>query len=235
MRRRPAAGSGAWRFAVLIVLGLYFVVPIAASVLFTVRTAAAAGSPAEHYAEIPASDGLRRGVHPLADPRRAHRRPRAGADGADRRPGGTAAAAAADDGGAAHPLPLVLPPIALVVGVRSVLSWAPDYFLNTPLARGVLRPPGAVAAVDPGAGLRGPGPAVRLPRAGRRGARRRPAHAHRGRPQPRRLLAAGARVRRPAGAAHVGAQRLVPDLRAGAGRVHDRRRSSASRPSRRGS
>ena len=32
-------------------------------------------------------------------------------------------------------LPLVLPPIALVVGVRSVLSWAPDYFLNTPLAQ----------------------------------------------------------------------------------------------------
>jgi len=31
-------------------------------------------------------------------------------------------------------LPLVLPPIALVVGVRSVLEWAPDYFLNTPLA-----------------------------------------------------------------------------------------------------
>jgi len=32
-------------------------------------------------------------------------------------------------------LPLVLPPIALVVGVRSVLAWAPDYFLNTPLAQ----------------------------------------------------------------------------------------------------
>jgi putative spermidine/putrescine transport system permease protein len=31
-------------------------------------------------------------------------------------------------------LPLVLPPIALVVGVRSVLAWAPDYFLGTPLA-----------------------------------------------------------------------------------------------------
>jgi putative spermidine/putrescine transport system permease protein len=31
-------------------------------------------------------------------------------------------------------LPLVLPPIALVVGVRSVLAWAPDYFLDTPLA-----------------------------------------------------------------------------------------------------
>jgi ABC-type spermidine/putrescine transport system permease subunit II len=31
-------------------------------------------------------------------------------------------------------MPLVLPPIALVVGVRSVLAWAPDYFLNTPLA-----------------------------------------------------------------------------------------------------
>jgi putative spermidine/putrescine transport system permease protein len=31
-------------------------------------------------------------------------------------------------------LPLVLPPIALVVGVRSVLAWAPDYFFGTPLA-----------------------------------------------------------------------------------------------------
>src|SRR5439155_1155024 len=31
-------------------------------------------------------------------------------------------------------LPLVLPPIALVVGVRSVLEWAPDYFYGTPLA-----------------------------------------------------------------------------------------------------
>ncbi|RBY84024.1 ABC transporter permease [Blastococcus sp. TF02A-26] len=31
-------------------------------------------------------------------------------------------------------LPLVLPPIALVVGVRSVLAWAPDYFLGTPVA-----------------------------------------------------------------------------------------------------
>ncbi|TFV65055.1 UNVERIFIED_ORG: ABC transporter permease subunit [Bacillus sp. AZ43] len=30
--------------------------------------------------------------------------------------------------------PLVLPPIALVVGVRSVLAWAPDHFFGTPLA-----------------------------------------------------------------------------------------------------
>nr|WP_239521050.1 ABC transporter permease subunit [Blastococcus saxobsidens] len=30
--------------------------------------------------------------------------------------------------------PLVLPPIALVVGVRSVLAWAPDYFYGTPVA-----------------------------------------------------------------------------------------------------
>jgi putative spermidine/putrescine transport system permease protein len=28
----------------------------------------------------------------------------------------------------------VLPPIALVVGVRSVLEWAPDHFLGTPIA-----------------------------------------------------------------------------------------------------
>jgi putative spermidine/putrescine transport system permease protein len=31
-------------------------------------------------------------------------------------------------------MPLILPPIALVVGVRSVLAWAPDYFFGTPLA-----------------------------------------------------------------------------------------------------
>ena len=31
-------------------------------------------------------------------------------------------------------MPLVVPPIALVVGVRSVLSWAPDYFYGTPVA-----------------------------------------------------------------------------------------------------
>ena len=35
--RAPRRRSGAWRFAVLIVLGLYFVIPIAASVLFTVH------------------------------------------------------------------------------------------------------------------------------------------------------------------------------------------------------
>src|SRR3712207_3983378 len=31
-------------------------------------------------------------------------------------------------------VPLLLPPIALVVGVRSVLAWAPDHFYGTPLA-----------------------------------------------------------------------------------------------------
>ena len=49
------------------------------------------------------------------------------------------------------------------------------------------------------------------------------AHADRGRPQPGGLVAAGAGLGGPAGAADVGAQRLVPDPRPGDGGVHDRR------------
>jgi putative spermidine/putrescine transport system permease protein len=127
-------GSGAWRFAVLIVLGFYFVVPIAASVLFTVRRGGG-GVTAEFYTGIPSAPGFAEAftrslilavltvvlVLVLMVPTVVLvelRLPRLRT---------TVELLTL--------LPLVLPPIALVVGVRSVLSWAPDYFLNTPLAQ----------------------------------------------------------------------------------------------------
>ena len=120
-------------------------------------------------------------------------------------------------------MPLVLPPIALVVGVRSVLSWAPDYFLNTPLAEAffalqepalpwilvfvyvILALPFVYRALD--AGVRGADLRTLTEAARNLGAS-----------WPRVL-----RLRRPAGAADLGAQRRVPHLRPGAGGVHDRR------------
>ena len=127
-------GTGAWRMAVLLVLGLYFVVPITASVLFTVRRGGG-GVTGEFYTGIPASPGFAEAftrslilavltvvlVLVLMVPTVVLvelRLPRLRT---------TVELLTL--------LPLVLPPIALVVGVRSVLSWAPDYFLNTPLAR----------------------------------------------------------------------------------------------------
>jgi putative spermidine/putrescine transport system permease protein len=126
--------GGGWRFVVLAVLGLYFLAPIAASVWFTVRDRKNGGVSFSTYAEIPGAEGF--------------------ADAFTRSlilAGLTVVLALL----LMVPtvvlvnlrlprlrltvevltlMPLVLPPIALVVGVRSVLSWAPDYFLNTPLA-----------------------------------------------------------------------------------------------------
>ena len=132
--RAARRGTGAWRFGVLGVLGLYFLVPICASVWFTIRDRRAGGITAKYYTGIPGAEGF--------------------ADAF-----GRSLALAALTVVLALALmvptvvlvelrlprlrttvelltlmPLVLPPIALVVGVRSVLSWAPDYFLNTPLA-----------------------------------------------------------------------------------------------------
>jgi putative spermidine/putrescine transport system permease protein len=127
-------GAGAWRYVVLLVLGLYFVVPIAASVLFTVRRGGG-GLTAEFYTGIPSSPGFAAAftrslilamltvvlvlailVPTVVLVELRLRRLRTTVE-------------------LLTLLPLVLPPIALVVGVRSVLSWAPDYFLNTPLAQ----------------------------------------------------------------------------------------------------
>jgi ABC-type spermidine/putrescine transport system permease subunit II len=130
----PRRRSGAWRFVVLVVLGLYFVIPIAASVLFTVHDKGHGGITLEHYAAIPGSEGFAAAftrslalagltvviVLLLMVPTVVLvelRLPRLRT---------TVELLTL--------MPLVLPPIALVVGVRSVLSWAPDYFLNTPLA-----------------------------------------------------------------------------------------------------
>jgi ABC-type spermidine/putrescine transport system permease subunit II len=125
--------SGAWRFAVLVLLGLYFVVPIAASVVFTVRNGRG-GVTLQHYAEIPGTEGF------------------AGAFTRSLALAGLTVVLALllmvptvvlvnlrlprlrTTVELLTLMPLVLPPIALVVGVRSVLEWAPDYFLNTPLA-----------------------------------------------------------------------------------------------------
>ena len=56
--RAGRRGTGTWRFAVLGVLGLYFVVPIAASIWFTVRDRASGGVTAKHYVEIPGAEGF---------------------------------------------------------------------------------------------------------------------------------------------------------------------------------
>ena len=127
-------GAGAWRFVVFVVLGLYFLVPIAASVWFTIRDRGTGGVTARHYAAIPGADGFAEAFTRslviagltvvlalllmvptvvLVNIRLPRLRTTVEL---------------------LTLMPLVLPPIALVVGVRSVLSWAPDYFLNTPLA-----------------------------------------------------------------------------------------------------
>ncbi len=132
---RPARrGSGRWRFAVLGLLGIYFLVPIAASVWFTVRNRGTGQFTAEFYTGIPGAAGFAESFTRslvlagltvvialalmvptvvLVDLRLPRLRTTVEL---------------------LTLVPLVVPPIALVVGVRSVLSWAPDYFLDTWLA-----------------------------------------------------------------------------------------------------
>ncbi len=130
--RRGRRGAGAWRYAVLAVLGLYFLVPIAASVWFTVRERD--GVSLETYAEIPGAEGFAEAI--------TRSLTIAGLTVSIalvlmvptvvlvnlRLPGLRTTVELLTL------MPLVLPPIALVVGVRSVLAWAPDYFFGTPLA-----------------------------------------------------------------------------------------------------
>jgi putative spermidine/putrescine transport system permease protein len=127
-------GAGAWRYAVLAVLGGYFLVPIAASVWYTVRDRGQGGITGRHYAAIPGAEGFAESFSRslalagltvvlalllmlptvvLVNLRLPRLRTTVEL---------------------LTLMPLVLPPIALVVGVRSVLSWAPDYFFGTPLA-----------------------------------------------------------------------------------------------------
>ena len=136
---RPGAprrrGAGVWRLLVLLVLGLYFLLPIAASVAFTVRNGGKGGITGRAYTEIPGAPGFAEAftrslllavltvvlvlllmVPTVVLVELRLRRLRTTVE-------------------LLTLLPLVLPPIALVVGVRSVLAWAPDYFLNTPLAQ----------------------------------------------------------------------------------------------------
>ncbi|MGQ4819475.1 hypothetical protein ACQ1ZK_20580, partial [Enterococcus faecium] len=55
---RPVRGRGGGRVAVLVVLGLYFAIPLAASTWFTVRDRGAGGFTAEYYAGIPGAEGF---------------------------------------------------------------------------------------------------------------------------------------------------------------------------------
>ena len=130
---RPARrGRGWWRWAVAAVLGLYFLVPLGASVWFTVRSRD--GVSADVYAGIPTAEGFAENFGRslalgaltvllslllmvptvvLVELRLPRLRPLVEL---------------------LTLVPLLLPPIALVVGVRSVLAWAPEYFFGTPLA-----------------------------------------------------------------------------------------------------
>jgi putative spermidine/putrescine transport system permease protein len=128
-------GAGVWRYAVLAVMGLYFLVPIAGSVWFTVRERD--GVSLATYGEIPGAQGFAEAITRslaiagltvvialvlmvptvvLVDLRLPRLRTTVEL---------------------LTLLPLVLPPIALVVGVRSVLAWAPDHFFGTPLAEAI--------------------------------------------------------------------------------------------------
>jgi putative spermidine/putrescine transport system permease protein len=120
---------------VLAVLGLYFVVPVAASLWFTIRNHGTGGAvTARYYTAIPGATGFAEAfgrslllavltvvlslllmVPTVVLVTLRLPRLRTTVE-------------------LLTLLPLVLPPIALVVGVRSVLEWAPDYFLGTPLA-----------------------------------------------------------------------------------------------------
>jgi putative spermidine/putrescine transport system permease protein len=125
--------GGAWRTTVLVVVGLYFLIPLAAPIWFTVRDRGAGAFTGRYYAEIPGAPGFAEAfgrslalgaltvvlVLALMVPTIVLvelRLPRLRT--------------------AVELLtlaPLVVPPIALVVGVRSVLSWAPDHFYGTPV------------------------------------------------------------------------------------------------------
>ncbi len=131
-RRPQRRGNGAWRIAVLALLGLYFVVPVAASVWYSARSNGRLT--AEFYTGIPSAPGFVEAftrsltlavltvvlslllmVPTMVLIQLRLPRLRSTVE-------------------ILTLLPLVLPPIALVVGVRSVLAWAPDYFYGTPLA-----------------------------------------------------------------------------------------------------
>ncbi|MEI4272131.1 ABC transporter permease subunit [Klenkia sp. LSe6-5] len=102
----PRRRGGGWRWAVLAVLGLYFLVPIAASVWFSIRSNGELT--ARFYTGVPTAPGFAEAF------------------------GRSLLLAALTV--VLSLLLMMLPSIALVVGVRSVLAWAPDYFYGTPLA-----------------------------------------------------------------------------------------------------
>ncbi|SEO90756.1 putative spermidine/putrescine transport system permease protein [Trujillonella endophytica] len=132
--RAGRRGSGRWRWGVFAVLGVYFLVPLGASIWYTIRDRREGGITLEPYTRIPGAEGFAEAfgrslllasltvvialalvlpVVVLVELRLPRLRTTVEL---------------------ITLLPLMLPPIALVVGVRSVLAWAPDHFLDTPVA-----------------------------------------------------------------------------------------------------
>ncbi|MER6780885.1 ABC transporter permease subunit [Streptomyces sp. NPDC000659] len=129
-RRRPR--PRAWRAAVLLLAGAYFLVPLLASFVFTVHVPGQ-GISFEAYTELLAADGFTESMLLSL---------------------GLAAATIATSLLLAVPalvavrlgsprlrpvvevmcmLPLVVPPIALVTGITTVLRWGPEHLSRTPL------------------------------------------------------------------------------------------------------
>jgi len=132
--RSARRSRGAWRWVVFGVLGLYFLGPIAAAVWFTVRDRRNGGITLAPYTQIPTAEGFAENfgrslllgaltvvlalalmVPTVLLVELRFPRLRTTVE-------------------LLTLLPLVLPPIALVVGVRSVLAWAPEHFYGTPVA-----------------------------------------------------------------------------------------------------
>jgi putative spermidine/putrescine transport system permease protein len=127
----PAAGARPWRAVVLACAAIYFLVPLASSVLFTVD-APGRGVSADAYTKIFSTDGFTRSlllslglaaativvVLLLMVPAMVTLRLRA----PRLRPVVEVICS----------LPLVVPPIAFVAGIGTVLRWGPDHLASTP-------------------------------------------------------------------------------------------------------
>ena len=206
---RRARKQRAFRWVVLIVLGIFFLLPMVAMVEFTTRGDQGTWRLLVNWPQLSETyPDLAAGHRRVARAGGAHRAADAGAAGADRDLGPAAAARAA-------PARRVhLPAAADHPGDRAGGRPGPGVRV------GQLLPRRLVADAD--LRVHRAGPALCLPRDRRRPVRDRRAHAGRGGPQPRRELGhrdvAGGAAEHPLG----GAVRGVPDRGAGARRVHHR-------------
>ena len=168
-RRRPPAGGPrrsfpVWRWAILLIAAVYFLIPLYAALHF-------AGLKA--FTQVVGYQRLRRRDRAVAAPRGGHHDPHARCSWCP--PPSTCTCGCRGCGGCMEGitiLPIVIPPIVLIIGVLKV---APGFLLEH--------------AVPARAGVRHPGDAVRVPVARRRAALIRPEDPGRGVELARRRLA----------------------------------------------